>query len=47
MLNLFQGTSFHTDNLKKVRDIVPKDGPIAIAVGGMAHGSVSYTKLSL
>ncbi|XP_031570785.1 ribosomal RNA small subunit methyltransferase NEP1-like [Actinia tenebrosa] len=34
------GTSFHTDNLVKVRDIVPADEPIAIVIGGMAHGSI-------
>lgn len=38
----YQGTSFHTDNLKSVKDIVPKDEPIVFVVGGMAHGSVSF-----
>jgi rRNA pseudouridine-1189 N-methylase Emg1 (Nep1/Mra1 family) len=37
----YEGTSFHTDNLVKVKDIVPADEPITIVVGGMAHGSVS------
>lgn len=35
------GTSFHSDNLVKLKDVIPKDEPIVFVVGAMAHGSVS------
>ncbi|KAK3083255.1 hypothetical protein FSP39_017734, partial [Pinctada imbricata] len=40
------GTSFHVDKVSDVRDLVPKDEPVAFVVGAMAHGSVDidYTE---
>ena len=38
---LLSGTSFHSDNLVKLKDVIPKDEPIVFVVGAMAHGSVS------
>lgn len=38
---MFSGTSFHSDNLVKLKDVIPKDEPIVFVVGAMAHGSVS------
>ncbi|KAL9989643.1 hypothetical protein ACROYT_G004210 [Oculina patagonica] len=35
-----QGTSFHSEKLSKLKDIIPKDEPIVFVVGAMAHGSV-------
>lgn len=37
-------TSFSSEKLIKPKDIVPKDEPIAIIVGAMAHGQVSVWK---
>ncbi|KAM7441028.1 18S rRNA pseudouridine methyltransferase [Porites harrisoni] len=34
------GTSFHSDNLVKLKDVIPKDEPIVFVVGAMAHGSI-------
>ncbi|KAL9989639.1 hypothetical protein ACROYT_G004206 [Oculina patagonica] len=34
------GTSFHSEKLSKLKDIIPKDEPIVFVVGAMAHGSV-------
>ena len=37
---IFSGTSFHSEKLSKLKDIIPKDEPIVFVVGAMAHGSV-------
>ncbi|XP_068695099.1 ribosomal RNA small subunit methyltransferase NEP1-like [Montipora foliosa] len=34
------GTSFHSDNLVKLKDVIPRDEPIVFVVGAMAHGSI-------
>ena len=45
--HILPGTSFHTSNLVKVKDLVPKDEPIVFVVGAMAHGSVSHAVLQV
>lgn len=34
------GTSFHSEKLTNLKDIIPKDEPIVFVVGAMAHGSI-------
>lgn len=44
ILNTFfvLGTSFHSEKLTKLKDIIPNDEPIVFVVGAMAHGSVRF-----
>lgn len=37
------GTSFHSDNLVKLKDVIPKEEPIVLVVGAMAHGSIDVS----
>ena len=41
------GTSFHTEKLVRVQDLVPKDEPVVFVIGAMAHGSVSFNTMRL
>ncbi|XP_041348904.1 ribosomal RNA small subunit methyltransferase NEP1-like [Gigantopelta aegis] len=43
------GLSFHADECVSVRDIVPKEDPVVLVIGAMAHGSVDvdYTEKNI
>lgn len=41
------GTSYSSNKLVKIKDIVPSDEPIAIIVGAMPHGQVNIELLVL
>lgn len=44
-MDFFLGTSFHSEKLTNLKDIIPKDDPIVFVVGAMAHGSVRLPML--
>ena len=41
-LVFYPGTSFSSTKLVKMNDLVPKDEPVVVVIGAMAHGKVGH-----
>jgi rRNA pseudouridine-1189 N-methylase Emg1 (Nep1/Mra1 family) len=41
-LLFYPGTSFSSTKLVKMNDLVPKDEPVVVVIGAMAHGKVGH-----